>query len=443
MNQEQQHQYKPHIINTSFAEISPDIPEFFKHKRHVFIMTNAGRPIYVQYGGEIKSAIFLATLNTILQKFLLFYSEDRELQQLFKILNHNVHIYILQRNQICYICATCELDLSELLVFQMLDFLNTQLISIVTDNANSQLQQKPNTDLGFQVGGSRNLLTLAVKNGYSSPCITFNSIISLPIIPSLRQHIHGFLKDIKNSSIVCTLLLTETVVIDVCRQKNMEFKLSDILIIQSMIQGQSQLKKSENWTPACLPGLSAQGFVYAYIYFFHENIGIVMISDDNSLDMFQQCKESAKELIDKFRNSKINDHLSSCLKTNPIIPNCLCSQNTTIRHFIVRHVNSQLFLPVYQPFGQNSPNFMHHLNKYAELYKEFLISQNVPGNQDQKQNYFVWGSDGYGISQYHDVIIMFCFDSLIDLTTVAQNVSTLHKMFRSEELQNFFILKAC
>jgi actin-related protein 3 len=45
--------------------MSPDMPEFFLHKRHVFIMTLAGRPIFVRYGDEIKSAIFLATLNAI------------------------------------------------------------------------------------------------------------------------------------------------------------------------------------------------------------------------------------------------------------------------------------------------------------------------------------------------------------------------------------------
>ena len=36
---------------------SPENPEFFNHGRHVFIMTTAGRPIFVRYGDEIKVVI--------------------------------------------------------------------------------------------------------------------------------------------------------------------------------------------------------------------------------------------------------------------------------------------------------------------------------------------------------------------------------------------------
>ncbi|CAD8061013.1 unnamed protein product [Paramecium primaurelia] len=444
------YQYKPHVINVSYQEISPDIPEFFTHKRHVFIMTNTGRPIYVRYGSEIKSSIFLATINAIFQKFLLFFFEDKEKQNLFKISHDKSNIYILQRNQITYICTTNNLQVyiqllystqdSEFIIYQMLDFLNTQLISIVTDQANVHLIQKPNYDLGFSVGGSRNLLTLAIKNGLYSPCIAFNSICTLPMTVTLRSFIHNNLKEIKVSNVIATLLLTETYVIDIWRQKNMEFKTSDIMIIQSMIQGQGQLKKGENWIPICLPGLSAMGFVYAYINFFYQNtIGIVMISDDNSLDMFTKCKEAAQTMIEKFDSNKLQQTLFSSLQNNPITPKCIENQ-TQIKHFIVRHTSGQLFLPMFQAFGINNKTFKFYMQQYGELYKDFMISQSL-GNQETKQNYFVWDSKGFGITQYHDVVIMFCFNELIEFQQIVQNVHILHKMFRTEELNNFFILK--
>ncbi|CAD8081159.1 unnamed protein product [Paramecium sonneborni] len=432
--------YKPHVINVSYQEISPDLPEFFTHKRHVFIMTNTGRPIYVRYGSEIKSSIFLATINAIFQKFLLFFFEDKEKQTLFKISHDKCNIYILQRNQITYICTTNNFQDSEFIMYQMLDFLNTQLISIVTDQANVHLTQKPNYDLAFSVGGSRNLLTLAIKNGLYSPCIAFNSICTLTITPQLRSYIHNNLKEIKSPNIIVSLLLTDTFIIDVCKQKNMDFKTSDILIIQSMIQGQGQLKKGENWTPICLPGLSAMGFVYAYIYFFHQNtIGIVMISDDSSLEMFTKCKESAQVLIEKFNTSNLFFSLSLTLQDNPSIPKYLENQ-TQIKHFIVKHISGQIYLPLYQAFGVNNKTFKFYMQQYGELYKDFVISQSL-SNQDTKQNYFAWDSRGFGITQYHDVIIMFCFNELIEFQQIVQNVHILHKKFKSEELNNFFILK--
>ncbi|CAK86243.1 unnamed protein product (macronuclear) [Paramecium tetraurelia] len=433
------YQYKSHVINVSYSEISPDIPEFFTHKRHVFIMTNTGRPIYVRYGNEIKSSIFLATINAIFQKFLLFFFEDKEKQTLFRISHDKCNIYILQRNQITYICTTNSLQDSEFIIYQMLDFLNTQLISIVTDQANVHLTQKPNYDLAFSVGGSRNLLTLAVKNGLYSPCIAFNSICTLPMAVSLRQFIHNNLKEIKLPNIIASLLLTETFVIDIWRQKNMEFKTSDILIIQSMIQGQGQLKKGENWIPICLPGLSAMGFVYAYINFFEKPIGIVMISDDNSLDMFEQCKEAAQVLIQKFNSNNLQQTLLSNLQNNPNTPKCL-DKYTQIKHFIVKHNSGQVYLPVFQAFGVNNKTFKFYMQQYGELYKDFMISQSL-GNSDAKQNYFVWDSKGFGITQYHDVVILFCFNELIEFQQMVQNVHILQRMFRTEELGYYFVLK--
>lgn len=51
----------------------------------------------------------------------------------------------------------------------------------------------------------------------------------------MRSFIHNILKETKGANVIASLLLTETYVIDIWRQKNMEFKTSDIMIIQSMI----------------------------------------------------------------------------------------------------------------------------------------------------------------------------------------------------------------
>ncbi len=39
------------------------------------------------------------------------------------------------------------------------------------------------------------------------------------------------------------------------------------------MQTNSQLRKEQNWVPICLPGITQEGFVYAYVNFLTENIG--------------------------------------------------------------------------------------------------------------------------------------------------------------------------
>ncbi len=68
--------YIPHSIN-KFVDESPDSPRYSRHKRHVFIMTKVGRPIYVRYGDEISLSSFLATLAAIVEKLCIYFSNDK------------------------------------------------------------------------------------------------------------------------------------------------------------------------------------------------------------------------------------------------------------------------------------------------------------------------------------------------------------------------------
>ena len=49
-----------------------EIDEFFKQKRHYFIMTDGGTPIYSRYGDELKNSEILATFSAIITKFTFY-----------------------------------------------------------------------------------------------------------------------------------------------------------------------------------------------------------------------------------------------------------------------------------------------------------------------------------------------------------------------------------
>ena len=67
------------------------------------------------------------------------------------------------------ICSTKKKDVnikdfnkdSEFLIYQMLEFLNSQLISTVTDNVNIQLASRPNYDPRGLLSGSKNILSIS------------------------------------------------------------------------------------------------------------------------------------------------------------------------------------------------------------------------------------------------------------------------------------------
>lgn len=57
----------------------------------------------------------------------------------------------------------------------MLDFLNLQIVSIVSDLVNLRLEKKPNYDFRNMLGGTTVNLGLAIKNGLTSPSILLRS----------------------------------------------------------------------------------------------------------------------------------------------------------------------------------------------------------------------------------------------------------------------------
>lgn len=59
-----------------------DLKEFFTQDKHYFIMTDGGKPIYSQYGDEIKNSEIMATFSAIMTKFTVFNSAGSENEQL-------------------------------------------------------------------------------------------------------------------------------------------------------------------------------------------------------------------------------------------------------------------------------------------------------------------------------------------------------------------------
>lgn len=84
----------PHEIK-KYATQSPQQPEYTQHKRHVFIMTSGGKPVYVRYGDEIDLASFLATLAAIMEKFSMYFSTDKQKSSFQKVVQNNYTILFI------------------------------------------------------------------------------------------------------------------------------------------------------------------------------------------------------------------------------------------------------------------------------------------------------------------------------------------------------------
>lgn len=103
-------------------------------------------------------------------------------------------ILLLRRKNISYLCI-CKSPKEELILNSMMEFLNIQLISCLTDGVNRILESNPTYDptINF-INSTHSLLLSAIKSGLSSPCILLNCIPILPLPAASRNQVCNMMK---------------------------------------------------------------------------------------------------------------------------------------------------------------------------------------------------------------------------------------------------------
>ena len=120
------------------------IEQFYEQKRHYFIMTEGGTPIYSRYGDEIKNCSLLATFSAIITKFTIFNNEKNSQEKLNYICNDNSIIAFLKKGKIVFIALSNKTD-SISFLYSQLELLYQQLLSIVTSERMPILEEKPSS----------------------------------------------------------------------------------------------------------------------------------------------------------------------------------------------------------------------------------------------------------------------------------------------------------
>jgi hypothetical protein len=68
------------LIQRTKSNKALDLDSFFKQKRHFFIMTDGGKPVYSRYGDEMENNGILATFSAIMTKLIHFAGAEEKLQ---------------------------------------------------------------------------------------------------------------------------------------------------------------------------------------------------------------------------------------------------------------------------------------------------------------------------------------------------------------------------
>ena len=292
------------------------IEQFYEQKRHYFIMTEGGTPIYSRYGDEIKNCSLLATFSAIITKFTIFNNEKNSQEKLNYICNDNSIIAFLKKGKIVFIALSNKTD-SLSFLYSQLELLYQQLLSIVTSERMPILEEKPSS-CSTVLSGINESMEQIIEYSSNTLVGLLSSYQVLPI--ENRQKLNNIChKYLKNALICCLMTPDAKEIISLSKSNIINISFNDIILIQCLIMSSDSLRSGESWVPICLPGISSEGFLQLYCNFVTtDKFGIIFVTESQEQKYFNDFVNLSRKIYKEIEEQNYLKNIENSLKKQEI-----------------------------------------------------------------------------------------------------------------------------
>lgn len=359
------------------------------HKKHVFILSWAGRPIYTRYGDEASQSSLMGVFSGIIS--LVTDGGD----EIKSVRAGKMTLVFKLMGPIWLVCASSTGEPIEIIENQ-LEYLHSQIISILTKQIHIMLDKKPQLDIRNLLGGTDKYLDSIVSWTSKQPEFLLNSINAFRISTSVRIQISSILLKHRNEAVHFAIIIAGGKLVQILRPKNNILYPSDLHLLINFVQSTETFKENESWAPICLPKFNENAYVHQYIHYLDaRDIALVLLSaNPNDFENMSKCSAL---ILESLKQSDIITTISN------FIPN----QNYTLadiqikglRHFLYKSFfNSQMTMPEYSaPYlakkeqrrifqlYQSSYSLLHKYNNPNKIY--FKITE--------QESIVAWAANGF------------------------------------------------
>jgi len=231
---------------------------FIKHKKHFFILSSAGKPIYSRYGDESK----LSSLMGVIQAIISFYSTNNDEINCINTATHK--IVFLLKNPLYLVCVSQTSESEEHLRLQLLYLYNQVLFSLTSVQLTKIFHDRVNFDLRNLLVGTEIYMDELSRKFSVDASFALRSIRCLRIKNELRNTIGDIMNNYRPKNILYGILTCNDKLINIIRPRKQSVHPLDMHLIINMITSTS-FRSVESWSPICLPKYNSRGFLYAYV----------------------------------------------------------------------------------------------------------------------------------------------------------------------------------
>ncbi|XP_050370517.1 vacuolar fusion protein MON1 homolog [Argentina anserina] len=253
-----------------------------KRKKHFFILSNSGKPIYSRHGDEHKLAGFSATLQAIIS----FVENGGDRVKLVRAGKHQV--VFLVKGPIYLVCISCTEEPYESLRMQ-LELIYGQLLLILTKSVNRCFEKNPKFDMTPLLGGTDIVFSSLIHSFSWNPATFLHAYTCLPLAYATRQAAGTILQDVADSGVLFAILMCRHKVISLVGAQKASLHPDDMLLLSNFVMASESFKTSESFSPICLPRYNPMAFLYAYVHYFDADTYLMLLT--TSSEAFYHLKD--------------------------------------------------------------------------------------------------------------------------------------------------------
>ncbi|GMH10950.1 hypothetical protein Nepgr_012791 [Nepenthes gracilis] len=253
-----------------------------KRKKHFFILSHSGKPIYSRYGDVHKLAGFSATLQAIIS----FVENGGDRVKLVRAGKHQV--VFLSKGPIYLVCISCTEEPYEALRGQ-LELIYGQMILILTKSVNRCFEKNPKFDMTPLLGGTDVVFSSLAHCFSWNPATFLHAYTSLPLAYPTRQAAGSVLQDVADSGVLFAILMCKHKVVSLVGAQKASLHPDDMLLLSNFVMSSESFRTSESFSPICVPRYNPMAFLYAYVHYLDAETYLMLLS--TSSDAFYHLKE--------------------------------------------------------------------------------------------------------------------------------------------------------
>ncbi|GAB6022678.1 hypothetical protein CHUAL_006771 [Chamberlinius hualienensis] len=323
-------------------------------KKHVFILSDAGKPIYSRYGNEDK----LVTLMGVIQALV---SCVQIKQDVIRCIVAGDHRFVFSIHRPIILVAVCSSSESIQQLHLHLTYAYYQIISVLTLTQLQKIfEQRQNYDLRRLLSGSEKFLDSVLNLVEHEPGFLLGSIRCLPLQANVRdtitQTIIQYCGKIKN--LVFAILLVANQLVTLVRMKKYLLHPMDLHLVMNLVSASESFKTAESWTPICLPKFDSSGYLHGHISYLTDNCEACLLLLTVDRDTFFTLSECKKQIVQRLQ-----------------------------RHDCIRAINESILIGGFTVSQIGIPDLRHFLYKCRSTAQYIGPTIGPPYAKDEERSY--------------------------------------------------------